>query len=412
MQFGLLGRRLGHSYSPEIHRALGAESYSLIELEPEDVAGFLERRQFQGINVTIPYKMAVMEHLDEISGEAVAIGSVNTVVNRDGRLFGYNTDIDGFMHMVGSAGIVFQGRKVLILGTGGTSRTAACGAKRLGARSVTHISRSGEDNYSNLSRHSDAEIIVNTTPVGMYPNCPASPLDLELFPGLCGVADVVYNPCRTGLMLQAERLGVPCVSGLSMLVWQAKRARELFTGAPISDAAALAVLSALRRREENIVLIGMPGSGKTTVARILSRMTGRLWYDADRLISEKAGMSIPEIFAREGETGFRARETGVLGELGKQSGVIIACGGGAVTRPENYPLLHQNGRIYEISRPLESLATAGRPLSRDRAALENMQKVRRPMYEAFRDALIPNTRTPERAAEAVWAEFSDRRNIT
>ena len=299
--YGLLGRRLGHSWSVPIHAALGCEGYRLIELEPDALASFLARPDIGGLNVTIPYKRDVMPLCDAIDPAAEAIGSVNTIVRgADGKLTGYNTDIDGFLYMARRAGISLAGRKVVILGSGGASLTARAAARREGAREIIVISRSGPDNYENLSRHADAEILVNTTPVGMYPGNGAAPVDLDAFPHLTGVLDVIYNPRRTALLLQGSARGIPCSDGLPMLVAQAKRAEELFTGRPIPDSENERILSQLRREMTSIVLIGMPGSGKTTVGEALARLTGREAIDLDARIEEAAGCSIPEIFAAGG----------------------------------------------------------------------------------------------------------------
>lgn len=282
MEYGLLGERLGHSFSPQIHRDLAGYDYQLLPTPPEAVEDLFARRAFQGLNVTIPYKRMVMPLCDEIDPRAAAIGAVNTVVNRNGRLTGYNTDIDGFLYMVRRAGMDMAGKKVVILGSGGTSRTARAAAGELGAREIVTISRHGEDNYQNLSRHADAQVLVNTTPVGMYPNWGQAPVSLESFPALEGVLDVVYNPLRTALLLQAEERGLPCSCGLPMLVAQAKRAAELFTGQNIDDSRAEAVLHGLREQLTSIVLIGMPGCGKTTVGRALAGKLGRTFVEIGR----------------------------------------------------------------------------------------------------------------------------------
>ena len=404
---GLVGRRLGHSWSVPIHAALGCEGYRLIELEPDALASFLARPDIGGLNVTIPYKRDVMPLCDAIDPAAEAIGSVNTIVRgADGKLTGYNTDIDGFLYMARRAGISLAGRKVVILGSGGASLTARAAARREGAREIIVISRSGPDNYENLSRHADAEILVNTTPVGMYPGNGASPVDLDAFPHLTGVLDVIYNPRRTALLLQGSARGVPCSDGLPMLVAQAKRAEELFTGRPIPDSENERILSQLRREMTSIVLIGMPGSGKTTVGEALARLTGREAIDLDARIEEAAGCSIPEIFAAEGESGFRAREAAAAAEAGKRTGVILLTGGGIVKTAANYAALHQNGRIYQLVRDLTLLPTEGRPLSQG-ADLAAMWRERAPLYQRFRDAEIDNSGTVDDTAAAIWREFCE-----
>ncbi|MBQ3103853.1 MAG: shikimate kinase, partial [Oscillospiraceae bacterium] len=356
MRCGLLGEKLGHSYSPAIHRRLGDYEYVLIEKAPEEVGEFLQSGSFHGINVTIPYKKTVIPYCAELSDTARAIGAVNTVVRReDGTLYGDNTDAYGFTYMVKKAGIEVTGAKALVLGSGGASATVCAVLHSLGAREVVVISRGGENNYENLSRHADAEIIVNTTPLGMYPHNGVSPVELSDFPACRGVLDVVYNPRRTALCLQAEERGIPWESGLTMLVAQAKRAGELFTGKEIADACIDAITKALRAEMENIILIGMPGSGKSSIAEALSQMLSRKAVDSDAEIVRRAGKSIPEIFAREGEDAFRRLESEVLRDLGKESGLIIATGGGVVKRAENYAPLHQNGTIFHIRRALSDL---------------------------------------------------------
>ncbi len=402
--YGLLGRKLGHSWSVPIHTALGCESYRLIELEPEELSAFLAQENIGGLNVTIPYKLDVMPFCDEIDEAAKAIGSVNTLARRNGKLYAWNTDAAGFQWMARRAGISLAGRKVLVLGSGGASRTAVAVCRAAGAREVIVISRSGEHNYENLSRHADAEIIVNTTPVGMYPKTGESPVDLTGFPACQGVLDVVYNPRRTALLLQAEELGIPCSDGLPMLVAQAKAAEEHFFERSIPDSENERILARLRQETTNIVLIGMPGCGKTTVGQALARLTGREAVDIDQRIVEKAGCSIPEIFAAEGEAGFRALEREVTAEVGKGAGKIILTGGGVVKDPRNYASLHQNGRIYHLIRDLDLLPTDGRPLSQG-ADLAAMWAERKSMYQRFRDVMIENTGTVEETAAAIWRDF-------
>ena len=389
MEYGLLGERLGHSFSPQIHRDLAGYDYQLLPTPPEAVEDIFARRAFPGLNVTSPYKRTVMPLCDEIDPRAAAIGAVNTVVNRNGRLTGYNTDIDGFLYMARRAGVDMAGKKVVILGSGGTSRTARAAAGELGAREIITVSRHGEDNYQNLSRHADAQVLVNTTPVGMYPNWGQSPVSLESFPALEGVLDVVYNPLRTALLLQAEERGLPCSCGLPMLVAQAKRAAELFTGQNIDDSRAEAVLHGLREQLTSIVLIGMPGCGKTTVGRALAGKLGRTFVDLDEEIVRRAGMSIPEIFAREGEAGFRERESALVREFGERTGLVVSTGGGVVTRRENYIPLKQNGLLLHLRRDPAALPTDGRPLSQATAP-EELWRRRAPLYAAFADGEIDN----------------------
>ena len=405
MEYGLLGERLGHSFSPQIHRDLAGYDYQLLPTPPEAVEDLFARRAFQGLNVTIPYKRTVMPLCDEIDPRAAAIGAVNTVVNQNGRLTGYNTDIDGFLYMARRAGVDMAGKKVVILGSGGTSRTARAAAGELGAREIVTVSRHGEDNYQNLSRHADAQVLVNTTPVGMYPNWGQSPVSLESFPALEGVLDVVYNPLRTALLLQAEERGLPCSCGLPMLVAQAKRAAELFTGQNIDDSRAEAVLHGLRGQLTNIVLIGMPGCGKTTVGRALAEKLGRTFVDLDEEIVRRAGMPILEIFAREGEVGFRERESVLVREFGERTGLVVSTGGGVVTRRENYIPLKQNGLLLHLRRDPAALPTDGRPLSQATAP-EELWRRRAPLYAAFADGEIDNNGTLAWTLEQIEKEMT------
>ena len=405
MEYGLLGEKLGHSFSPQIHRDLAGYDYQLLPTPPEAVEDLFARRAFQGLNVTIPYKRMVMPLCDEIDPRAAAIGAVNTVVNQNGRLTGYNTDIDGFLYMARRAGVDMAGKKVVILGSGGTSRTARAAAGELGAREIVTVSRHGEDNYQNLSRHADAQVLVNTTPVGMYPNWGQSPVSLESFPALEGVLDVVYNPLRTALLLQAEERGLPRSCGLPMLVAQAKRAAELFTGRNIDDSRTEAVLHGLREQLTSIVLIGMPGCGKTTVGRALAGKLGRTFVDLDEEIVRRAGMPIPEIFAREGEAGFRERESALVREFGERTGLVVSTGGGVVTRRENYIPLKQNGLLLHLRRDPAALPTDGRPLSQATAP-EELWRRRAPLYAAFADGEIDNNGTLAGTLEQIEKEMT------
>lgn len=404
MKCGLLGRKLGHSYSPQIHALLGDYSYSLFEKEPEALEGFLRNSDFTGINVTIPYKKDVIPFLDEISPIAQRLGSVNTIVRRaDGSLYGHNTDYFGFASMVKHSGISVAGKKCLVLGSGGTSNTVRNALHDLGAQ-VVIISRSGEDNYQNLSRHEDASVIVNATPVGMYPNTGVSPIDLSLFPHLQGVLDVIYNPAKTQLLLDAEKLGIPHENGLWMLVAQAKEASEYFTGSTLDDGAIQRIYQILSAQMKNIVLIGMPGCGKTTVSSALAAKISRIAVDADEELVKLAGKSIPEIFSQDGEEAFRALETQVLSQLGKQSGLVISTGGGCVTRQRNYSPLHQNSVIFYLKRNLELLPTQGRPLSQQNP-LELLYAQRKEQYLAFSDFVIDNNGSVEQTVAAILGKL-------
>ena len=404
---GLLGRKLGHSWSVPIHTALCCEGYRLIELEPDELEGFLRQPNIGGLNVTIPYKRDVMPLCDVIDPMAQAIGSVNTLTRRaDGKLYAFNTDAAGFCWMAERADISFTGKKAVILGSGGASLTAVACARHLGAREVVVISRSGENNYGNLDRHADADIVVNTTPVGMYPNTGAAAVDLAVFPRCSGVLDVVYNPRRTALLLQAEALGIPCSDGLPMLVAQAKAAEEHFFEKSIPDSENERILAQLRQECTNIVLIGMPGCGKTTVGQALAELTGREAIDIDQRIVERAGCSIPEIFAQGGETAFRALEREETAEAGKLSGKIILTGGGVIKDQRNYAPLHQNGRIYHLIRDLNILPTDGRPLSQS-ADLSAMWAERAPLYARFRDMEVQNSGSVQETAQAIWRDFCE-----
>ena len=399
-QFGLLGKKLGHSYSPAIHTQLGSAPYGIFEKTEEELPDFLQNGDFLGLNVTIPYKKTVVPYCAELSDTARALGSVNTLVRRaDGTLYGDNTDYYGFMSLVGKSGIAPKGKKALVLGSGGASVTVCAVLRSLGA-AVTVISRDGADNYENLHRHADAALIVNTTPVGMYPHNGASPLDLAQFPQCEAVFDLIYNPQRTALLLQAEALGIPAFGGLHMLVAQAKASSQQFQSTTIPDREIDRIESLLRRQMQNIVLIGMPGCGKSTVAALLGAALDRQVCDSDALVEEMAGMSIPDIFARCGEDEFRRLETEAIAQLGKRSGIIIATGGGCVKREANYAALHQNGTIFWLQRDLAALPTEGRPLSRQNA-LSQLYAQRKPLYERFADHCVDNNGAPEATVTAI-----------
>lgn len=409
MKCGLLGRKLGHSYSPQIHAMLGDYSYELFEREPEQVEDFLRNGDWDGINVTVPYKKTVIPYLDELTPIAEKLGAVNTIVRRNGKLIGHNTDYYGFRMLLDTLPMPIYLQKCLVLGSGGASNTVCAVLKDQGAQVVV-ISRSGENNYDNLHLHRDASLIVNTTPVGMYPDTGVSPVpnvaDLKNFPCLRGVIDVIYNPAYTQLLLDAEKKyddddrWFNFRNGLLMLVAQAKEAAEWFTGKEISEDVIEPILDRLEAQMQNIVLIGMPGCGKTTIGKIIAEKSGRRFVDSDEMIVKLAGKTIPEIFAEDGEEVFRDYETQVLAELGKQSGLVIATGGGCVTKERNYDLLHQNGQIYWVVRDLSALSTEGRPLSQQNS-LREMYRVREPMYFRFMDWLIHNNTNPETAAQQV-----------
>ena len=401
MQCGLLGRKLGHSYSPQIHAMLGSYGYALFEKEPEALEDFLKNGDFTGLNVTIPYKKDVIPFLDEVSDRAKRLGAVNTIVRKpDGRLIGHNTDYFGFETMLADSGIDVQGKKALVCGSGGASNTAQAVLREAGAKVVV-LSRSGPDNYQNLSKHRDAALIVNATPLGMYPNVEEAAIeDLDQFPKLEGVLDVIYNPARTKLLLEAEKRGLPAVNGLLMLVAQAKESAEWFTGTVIDDGCIGTIYQDLRRQMENIILIGMPGSGKSTVGKMLAQELGREFVDADAVLEQRAGRPITQIIPLEGEAVFRAMETEVLQDLGKRSGLVLATGGGCVTMPENYDALHRNGTIIWLRRPTALLPTDGRPLSQA-GRLEELYQKRAPLYAAFGDLTAEKSGTPQETVEEI-----------
>ena len=403
--YGLLGEKLGHSWSVPIHRRLAGYEYRLYEKKPEEVEGFLRGGDFQGLNVTIPYKKTAAALCGELSPAAAKLGSVNTLLRRpDGSLYGDNTDLFGFEALVRESGVDPAGKKTLVLGSGGASVTVCAVLRDLGAL-VTVISRSGEDNYGNLRRHAGAQLLVNATPVGMYPHNGASPVDLAGFPRLEAVYDLIYNPARTSLMLRARELGIPAYGGLWMLVAQAVRSCEIFTGREIDRGEIRRIRDELSSSMENVVLIGMPGCGKSTVAALLGKATGRPVLEADREIEAAAGKSIPEIFREDGEDAFRALETRILGELGARTGCVISTGGGCVTRSENEPLLRQNGRIVWLERDLRTLDRRGRPLSLSRD-LEELYRERSPLYRRFADVRIENNGPPEWAAARILEALS------
>ncbi len=406
LSYGCIGEHLPHSFSKEIHGEIADYAYELQDLTPDELPAFLAARSFRGINVTIPYKQAVIPCLDETDPTARAIGAVNTIVNRDGKLFGFNTDLYGLIRLIRRTGLDLSGKKVLIPGTGGTSRTAAFAAKQLGAREIRKISRTGRDGsltYEDALRdHTDAQIILNTTPCGMYPNPDARPLPLEPFTRLEGVVDVIYNPLRSRLVLDARARGIPAEGGLYMLVAQAVRASEIFLDTAYPEDLTDRIYARILRRKENIVLIGMPGSGKSAVGQILAEKTGRPFADTDQLIVEKAGKSIPDIFREDGEEAFRDLESEVIRDVSLQGGQILSTGGGAILRPENVTVLRQNGRLFWLDRnPEDLIPTDDRPLADTDAKMKQLYRVRKPLYQAAADETIPVSGTPEITADIV-----------
>ena len=406
LNYGCIGEHLPHSFSREIHGEIGSYTYELKELTPEELPGFMTARGFFGINVTIPYKQAVIPFLDETDETARAIGAVNTVVNRNGKLYGYNTDLYGLTRLIRRIGLDLSGKKVLVLGTGGTSRTASYAAEKLGARVVYRVSRTSREgslSYEEvLQNHTDAEIILNTTPCGMFPRPAEQPLFLEPFTRLEGVADAIYNPLRSRLVLDARSRGIPAEGGLYMLVAQAVRASELFLDISYPEDLTDRIYDRILRRKENLVLIGMPGSGKSAVGKILTEATGKPLADTDLLIVEKAGKPIPEIFRDDGEPAFRNLESEIIRDLSLQGGQVISTGGGAVLRPENVAVLRQNGRLFWLDRNPDSLVpTDDRPLADTAEKMKKLYQEREPIYRTSADVIIPVFGTPEDTAQSI-----------
>ena len=397
---GLIGEKLGHSFSTLIHNELADYSFVLRELPPSEVEAFVNSRELDAYCVTIPYKKTVMPFLDEISDAAKAIGAVNVVVNSpDGKKYGYNTDYFGFDYMIESSNISVRGKKAIVFGTGGASATVCTVLRDKGVSELIVIGI--EDNTpENLSKHSDARIIVNATPVGMYPKNGNSPVDLALFPSCEAVFDVVYNPARTELILQAERRGIVAVGGLSMLVAQAAKGFEHFTGDSYEEGCIEKITALISKQTRNVVLIGMPGCGKSTVGKLLAKVLGREFFDADEEFTRMHGITPADAINTLGEERFRAMEHEVLLELGKKSSTVIATGGGAVTKEYNYAPLHQNGTIVFLERDLDKLSSAGRPLSQ-KTSPEELYAKRLPAYQSFADLTVKSTEIPEATADAI-----------
>ncbi|MBQ7088705.1 MAG: shikimate dehydrogenase [Clostridia bacterium] len=403
-RYGCIGKKLTHSFSGEIHARLADYRYELIELSEEELPSFLEQKAFASLNVTMPYKQTVIPFLDEISDEARRIGAVNTIVNRGGKLYGYNTDYHGMKALTIRIGADLRGKKVLVLGTGGTSKTAGVLAADLGAAQVVTVSRRASDGYVTYEQastlHADAQILINTTPCGMYPDVDGAPMDLAPFGRLEGVIDAVYNPLRTNLILDAKARGIRAEGGLYMLVMQAVAAVEKFLGTPVDSAVADRVFADLLAAKENIVLIGMPGSGKSTVGKLL-RSDGFAFFDTDEEVEKRCGCTIKALIAAKGEAYFRDVESAVIRDVSAESGRVIATGGGAVLRAENLRNLKRNGRLFFLDAPLSRLqATEDRPLSDTADKLAKLYAERIAIYLAAADTVVPALTTP--AEEAAY----------
>lgn len=411
MKYGLIGEHLKHSYSCEIHAQIADYEYELHEIPPSGLGGFLKKREFNAINVTIPYKQDVIPFLDEISDTAKRIGAVNTIVNRNGRLYGDNTDFAGMLALAKHIGVDMKGRKVLILGTGGASKTGHALAEYMGAQSVYYVSRSGKDgsiSYEQaVTEHGDAQIIINATPVGMFPKQDGRPIDISAFPKLEGVIDAIYNPLRTNLVLDAQERGIPAEGGLYMLSAQAVHASAVFRDIPLDESLVDKAFKSVKNDKQSIVLIGMPSSGKTTVGRILAEKCGKQLADTDEYIVRKIGMPISDFFAKHGEAEFRKIEKETVAELSATGGRIIATGGGAVLDAENVRALKQNGVLVFLDRRPENLiATDDRPLASRRSALEKLYAERYDIYCAAAELHIDANTTPEAEADAILKELA------
>ena len=406
MKFGLLGRTLGHSFSPRIHNALGNTNYELFEREPSQLQEFFADQELQGINITFPYKVNALEACDVVDPRAERIGCVNTMVRKDGKWHGYNTDYDGFVFTLKHAGIDVSDKECIILGDGASSATVHVALEDLGAKSITHLSRKTAPLYTDAPNYYEtAQIIINCTPIGMYPHNPASLIDIMQFSKLEGVVDLIYNPRRTVLLLQAEMMDIPYCDGLPFLVAQGVKAANHFQGESFGTKETEQILRNMRREKENIILIGMPGVGKTTVGKAIGKEMGRTCIDVDQELAKEIG-DISTYITEQGEAAFREKEAEMIAKLGTETGLVISTGGGCVTVPKNYAHLRQNGRIYQLTQPVEKLSTSGRVLSSGGIErLRELEETRTPMYESFAQCIVEHNRNAPETVAAILEDF-------
>lgn len=406
MKFGLLGRTLGHSFSPRIHNALGNTNYELFKREPSQLQEFFADQELQGINITFPYKVNALEACDVVDPRAERIGCVNTMVRKDGKWHGYNTDYDGFVFTLEHAGINVSGKECIILGDGASSATVHVALEDLGAKSITHLSRKTAPLYTDAPNYYEtAQIIINCTPIGMYPHNPANLIDIMQFSKLEGVVDLIYNPRRTVLLLQAEMMDIPYCDGLPFLVAQGVEAANHFQGESFGTKEIEQILRDMRREKENIILIGMPGVGKTTVGKAIGKEMGRTCIDVDQELAKEIG-DISTYITEQGEAAFREKEAEMIAKLGTETGLVISTGGGCVTVPKNYAHLRQNGRIYQLTQPVEKLSTSGRVLSSGGIErLRELEETRTPMYESFAQCIVEHNRNAPETVAAILEDF-------